>query len=272
MKITHLENTGIEQIVACLLIAFESYFVPMPTHVEFWRKRFKNARVDKALSWGVFEDEKLVGFIINAVDHHNDLLVAFNTGTGVLPPYRGNQLVDKMYDYGLPILQEKGIQKCSLEVIDKNIRAIKVYERIGFQKRHQLLCFKGQIPNQKSITIDKKEVTLKAIQHYQSDANYSWDNRWATIQMAKEDYAIFEVSYPSTHSPFGYFIINPSNGYIAQLETTNDDWASLFSAIGQVQKNIRINNIKEDRTQLIAHLRQSSFEHTINQIEMERVI
>ena len=144
-NIQHLKNTDLPIIVDCLVKAFANYFVPMPDSVDYWRNRFKGARVNFELSYGVFDDQQLVAFIINGVDGEKEALTAFNTGTGVLPAYRGQQLVDKMYEKAIPIFKENDITSCALEVIQANDRAIRVYERIGFTKQRSLQCFKGAI-------------------------------------------------------------------------------------------------------------------------------
>ncbi len=56
------------------------------------------------------------------VDEHYGKLTAHNDGTGVIPTYRGNQLVDKMYEVAIPRFKAKGIEQCTLEVIQENIQ------------------------------------------------------------------------------------------------------------------------------------------------------
>ena len=102
MQIKSLQHISLEQIVECLLIAFEGYFVHMPTELSYWDNRFRAARVDYGLSFGVFDDDRLVAFIIQGIDIHNGEMTAFNTGTGVVPEYRGLQLVDKIYAHAIP--------------------------------------------------------------------------------------------------------------------------------------------------------------------------
>jgi len=260
MKIKSLANVSIEQIVDCLLVSFENYFVPMPKEVAFWSQRFHNARVDKSLSWGVFENQDLVGFVINAIDYDKGLFTAFNTGTGVIPQFRGRRLVDKMYAYGLPELKAKGIQCCTLEVIDKNDRAIRVYERIGFVQGQQLFCYKGSIPEIGKQQLE--EVGLERLEQFNADEKYSWDNKLATISKAGSMYKNYLVYEQADNSLLGYFIINPENGYLAQLELDDEQqgvnegekWASLFRAIAQVNTAIRINNIREDSSAILIRM------------------
>lgn len=268
MKIENLHKSSTESIVDCLTKAFNNYFVPVPSEVSFWKTRFENARVNKSFSWGVYQNNHLAGFIINAIDTDNGELTAFNTGTGILPKYRGNQLVDKMYEYGIPQLKNKGVSRCILEVIDKNEKAIKVYERIGFNITHELKCYQGEITTKRNTTI--QEIKLDQINNSESDKYYSWDNKRKTILKAGRNYTVFRV-YEHGDS-IGHFILNPKNGYLAQLEVKKNNWESLFDGIGQVQSKIKINNIHQNRIGLIEYLDHINIPNTVNQYQMEMKI
>jgi len=268
MHINTLEAIPLQEVVDCLNDAFSDYFVPMPSDITFWEKRFKAGRVDWSLSQGVYDDKKLVAFITNGVDKYKGGLTAFNSGTGVIKDYRGQQLVDKMYTYALPKMQAAGVKKCMLEVIQANARAIRVYERIGFTIVRSLKCYKGtlELPI-RQVAIEKISFAdiLKLPQpKYDS---YSWDNTDTAIKLFG-DYTHYIVK---THNDdyIGYFSIQPKTGYIAQLEAKNDDFESLFSGILQTTQNIRINNVDSQRVELIKALQQFGVENPIDQFEME---
>lgn len=208
MRIGNLSNTSIEELVQCLSESFKGYFVSMTDSVSFWETRFENARVNWELSWGVFEEDKLVAFVVNAVDKELGELTAYNSGTGVLPDYRGNQFVDKIYEFGIPQLQEKGVRWCSLEVIEQNERAIKVYERIGFSKGQRLKCYRGSLESNQ-----KAEIVSSSIQNVvnsKAERNYSWDNTSVTIKKAGDIYSVYEV-FNVAGKKSGYFIIKSPN-------------------------------------------------------------
>jgi len=60
IEIKNLGNTDIALIVECLTESFKNYFVKMPAEVEFWERRFKAARVVYHLSYGCFDNGKLI--------------------------------------------------------------------------------------------------------------------------------------------------------------------------------------------------------------------
>ena len=65
---------------------------------------------------------------------------AFNSGTGVVPKYRGRRIVKQLYDFAIPELLKRGVEKCGLEVIKENEKAIKAYRRVGFEIIKILKC------------------------------------------------------------------------------------------------------------------------------------
>ncbi len=272
MNIRNLRDTPLEVIVECLVIAFENYFIKMPADINFWRNRFKGARVDFELCFGVFDGDKLVAFIINGIDQQNGLLTAFNTGTGVLPEYRGKQLVDQMYQHAFPIFKEKGIQKCALEVIQQNDRAIRVYERIGFETKRSLKCFSGELNDTKTES-QLQRVSFLEIKNNENPNHhfYSWDNCNEAVLNAGDIYTSYLV-LNNEQQKIGHFIINPKNNYIAQLEAAEGNFGLLISGIRQVTKNIRINNVDECRTDFVQNLLHYGLENTIDQYEMEMMI
>jgi len=266
MEIRSLVNTPLQEIIDCLLISFEDYFVPMPSDINYWRDRFKGARVDLDLSYGAFDAEKLVGFIIHGIDNYNGLRTAFNTGTGVIPGFRGRKVVDQIYTYAIPQLQQKGIQQCALEVIQDNHRAIRVYERIGFSITRNFLCFKGQL-TQATGAGNVIPVSFESAQHLREDHQYySWDNVKAAIQTAGPIYKTYLVLEDGKE--LGFFTVNPKNGYLAQYEAEVEAFPHLLAAIQSIHPEVRVNNVDQERAEVILFFLSAGLDNHIDQYEM----
>lgn len=276
MEIRPLRKTSPAKVVEAILAAFEGYFVPMPADVDYWMMRFKGARVDPDFSFGVFDNEELVAFIIHGIDFHNGIKTAFNTGTGVIPAYRNRQLVSKLYEHALPLLREIGVGKCMLEVITANEKAIRVYEKNGFRSLRKLHCFRG------TLTAEPEKVELHKIAIETVFENnhpfrnwYSWDHSNEALQKISSSYEAYEVSR-SNQPAVGYFIINPQSGYLAQFEITtpeNDaDYDLLLGGIALLKSNVRTNNLDAARTGHYNALLRNGLENHIDQFEMERLL
>lgn len=272
MTIKNLAHLTLQEIVDCFLAAFDGYFVKMPDDITYWHNRFTAARVDYNLSFGVFDDDKLVAFIINAIDLDKGLKTAYNTGTGVLPAYRGQQLVDKIYQYAIPILKENGVEVCQLEVIDENHRAIAVYERIGFHNIRRLKCYNGELRTSHNVFLQSFPVNEL---HYleQSEYPYPWDNTRTTVTNVANTYDCYWVYRDSElQEKVGYFVINPQTKYVAQVERYAGDWEHIFAGVAQISSSIKMSNIDENRKDLIAYLAKMGVKNSIDQFEMEMKI
>lgn len=273
MEIRALQATSLPKIVTCLVQAFSNYYIKMPTEVSYWKQRFKNARVDFSLSFGMFDKEKLVAFIINGVDKQYGQLTAFNTGTGVLEAYRGQALVDQLYNHAFPHFLQSNIHTCTLEVIQKNKRAIRVYKRIGFQVTKSLQCLEG------NLLVDVKDISIKKIdfqefikKNYASTAsNYSWDNNNQSIIESEKLYQTYIVKNKQKQN-IGYFVLNQHSGYVAQLETFINDFRPILGAVNQLVDYIRINNVDSSRKEFLVQLQKAGLRPTIAQFEMHKTI
>jgi len=268
MQIKNLSTTNINQIVACLSDSFSEYAVKMPSDPHFWAKRWKSARVDYALSFGVFDKDKLVAFIINGIDEHEGKRTAFNTGTGVIKSHRGQQLVDKMYAAATPHFKEQGIKKWMLEVLCNNKRAIRVYQRIGFKITRTLKCFKGNLNiSNPEITVKPIDFNDRPIKENPNHHFYSWDNRDEAI-FTSDDYKTYLV-YDKSEKYIGYFCIIPERDYLVQYETDINNFPSLLAAISSVNSFIKVNNVDSRRVLIVDHLLNAGMENTVDQFEME---
>ena len=270
MTVRNLRNIDFEMLIKCFLECFEGYFVEMPTEIDYYRERWGMAKVDLGMSFGAFDGDNLVGIVIHAVDRRNNELIAHNTGTGVLPNYRGRHIVDSIYDHALPILKEKGIEKTTLEVITENIPALKAYERIGFNRIRSLKCYSGDISMKK----ERTDFNLQKLHHDtfdwgKTDQNqYSWDNH---IEIAKRGPFVVYVVHRRNDRE-SYFVINPVNGHLAQFEVlkeTRYSWEQLLSAIARISKTVKINNVDGSLKHKIDFLNHIGLTNTVDQYEME---
>ena len=197
-------------------------------------------------------------------------MTAFNTGTGVIESYRGRQIIDKLYAHAIPIFKENGVTLCALEVIQGNARAIRVYERIGFQIVREFPCFMGDLPlDNIPVEIEKIELTELFQQNQAYQSTYSWDFVNGGIQQNLDKYEAYFVKEEG--ETIGYFIINPENGTLAQNELFQNkkgDWKKLFAGIKQVHPFSKMNNVDGQRKELIEYLKKIGLENKISQYEM----
>lgn len=254
----------------CFFIAFQNYHVDLSEDHAYFEERWRVAKVNYGLSFGVFHHGKLVGFVLNAIDERDGLHTAYNACTGTLPEYRGKKMVKSIYDRAIPILRANGIERCTLEVITENIRAIKAYGTVGFEITKHFKCFNGKLAVrpikgydllENSFDID--EMIKKSNQKW-----YSWENHALVID--RGNYRYFEIILDGEVE--SYFVITPTGGYVAQLEVFSNDpnaWNRLFSGIAQISDHIKINNVDKRLHSKIANLQNAGLENKLDQFEME---
>jgi len=265
-----LGNIAFETIIDCFLKSFKNYYVELPTDINYYKQRWELAKVDFNLSYGMFDNEKLIGFIINAVDERNGIKIAFNTGTGVLPEYRGKRIVKSIYDDAIPDLKKNGITKCSLEVITDNMKAIKSYQSIGFEICKTFECYKGAInlATSEKVELNKENHSTLDWDNLPNQDLYSWDFHSKIIKDG--DYSYYQVI--KDNFPESYFVINPKNGYLAQFEVlieNKGNWNRLFNGIKMITETIRVINIDKRLSEKIDFINSIGLSNTVNQYEME---
>lgn len=272
MKIRTLENISIEKIVDALAKSFKDYYVKIPYDYDYWRERLRLARCNKNLSVGSFDGDQLVAFILNCIDDEQGIKTAYNTGTGVIEEYRNQKLVDKMYDFITPKLQENGAGKLKLEVITQNERAIKVYKRIGFQlvENRTLFSFGGMLDEIAENEVKIKEVPKSEFDNLENkETYYTWDFRKFVLKN-NENLKIFKVFKNNDYK--GFFILNIANNSLFQLESVDEDWGSIFTGIKSKTNEIKIVNVNENRKSLLDYLQKIGLKNLINQYEMEKIL
>ncbi len=273
MLVKNLASTPINDLIDCFLKAFEGYFVPMPIEYSYFKNRWETAGVDFNYSYGMFDDNRLVGFIIHATDTRNGKKIAFNTGTGVIPEYRGQKVTQQIYDIAVSDLKKNGFTHSALEVICENEPAIKAYERVGFRICKKYYCFSGTFSLKKDRSIQLKQVGFTGIQwdNYNTNYYYCWDHQKETLQ--NSNYSFYQVFHGSTK--IGFFVIDVKTGTVSQFETvtnTDTEWYQLFQGIQEVNHTLKINNVADHFKTKLKILNTLGLQNSVNQFEMEKTI
>lgn len=162
MEIKALKGINNKRILKVFNDSFSNYFVQFKLTEEQLYSKIISDKIDLNLSVGTFENGKLIAFILHGFDTIDNHKVIYNGGTGVIPEKRGSGLTTQMYLFILPILEKSGVNKIILEVISKNIQAIKSYEKSGFKALRELDFYKGNFNFQKA----NKDVEIKELQSY----------------------------------------------------------------------------------------------------------
>ena len=271
MIIKNLATTPFEEIIKCFTASFSDYAVKMPTDPNYWKERWSLSNVDYRYSFGMFDGERLVGFIINAVGHRFGHLTAHNSGTGVLPEYRGQRIIKKIYAYAIPKLKKNGFTKTTLEVIKGNTVAVKAYQSVGYKIIHGFLCYNGLINLDWEHNCQVRKVD-KNIEMLSNQKEYSWDFQYESLQNG--DYSYYQVW--NQNKIESNFILQNKKPMLAQFDVKNPKdegaWKNLFSAIQACSIHVGINNVHEQSVEKVIFLKRIKIPMVLEQYQMEMLI
>lgn len=188
-EIKTLDGLTTKEILSTFNTSFSDYFISLKLTEEQLNSKMLVDKTNLSLSVGVFENKKLIAFILHGIGTVNNKKVAYNGGTGVIPEKRGSGLTKQMYRFILPLLKKEGVAELVLEVIAENIQAIKSYERSGFKIRRRLLCYKGKA----KILNTKEPLIIRKLNHYVWELmesfweiNPTWQNSKSAVDQVRE--------------------------------------------------------------------------------------
>ncbi len=276
MEIISLDKVPLSKITICFNHAFSDYFVKFNATECYLKRRWKGAGVDLSLSSGVLDKGKLVGFIIIGIRNWKGLKTAFNSGTGVIPSHRGNALTEKMYEFLLPKFKTKNIRCLSLEVIQENIKAVHIYEKVGLKIHRGLHCYGGEV----KVEIPKlengieffemKNPTINVFKSFY-DFEPAWENNNQSVQENIEDYKFYGVK--NKESLLAFAIIKSENGCLSQFGVHPDHRQKgigkfLFGHLSKVYPTMKTNNVDASAIHVLKFLEDLGMKNTVNQYEM----
>lgn len=222
MEYRFLQKEIFPQLYSTFIKAFSDYAVKMQPSEGQLLEMLTRRGIRYDLSVGAFNDHQLVGFNLNALDLWKGRLTVYDTGTGVIPEYRGQGIASQIFAFSLPKLKQASAQQYILEVIDTNVSAIKVYEKVGFREVRKLESFKSSGSVARSPIEEATETQLRIVSEpdwelFQSfwDWEPAWQNSINSIKRSL-DIKVVVCAY-SEGRCVGYGVVYPSNGDIPQL-------------------------------------------------------
>lgn len=216
MQFQTLQNQSLQELSELFNAAFADYLVKIELTLENLQDKFDSEDVCLEHSVGLFSEGKPVGFIFHAIRNSDSGKLAYNAGTGVVPVFRGKNATVQLYEYILPKLAKSGVKEVVLEVIDKNVPAIKSYKKVGFNILQELECFKGYPDISKpenSLIAEESTAKFTPPEHF-----WDWQPTWQnTIQTVKQsgNYKTWIIYRDNTQ--VAYLTGNPESGRIAQF-------------------------------------------------------
>ena len=205
------------------------------------------------ISFGAFDNEKLVSMTLNGFGNFNGKKTIYDTGTGTIKTYRGKGLATGIFNFSIPVLKKEGADQYLLEVLQHNEKAISIYRNMGFIVKRELNYYLKEAEILRKIQPDnfgfeirqidfslKKEMTdmsedivvtaeareraakvlREILDHMGVDAEVSafipsWQNGFEALEKCVENFICLGVF--DKNQLIGYGITEPLSGDVPQI-------------------------------------------------------
>ena len=221
MEIQSLAAIPFDQLYAAFSEAFKDYELQLsPNELEIMISR--RGYVPE-LSFGAFENGRLVSLTLNGIGQFNGVKTAYDTGTGTIEAFRGQGLASRIFQYSVPELKKAGVSQYLLEVLQHNAGAIAVYQKQGFGVSREFNYFVERAENVRldncqlptGYRIQPIDLSLKEQMISCQDFTPSWQNSFESVERRLVDFRLWGTFEGETLA--GYCIFEPNSGDITQL-------------------------------------------------------
>ncbi len=257
MNIKSLESSDFENIANAFNEAFCKYEIQISK--QELSLMLKRRGFVPELSFGAFDNERLVSFTLNGIGSFKGVLTAYDTGTGTLEEYRGKGLASEIFNFSLPFLRKTGVSQYLLEVLQHNTHAINVYKKQGFITTREFCYYRIK---QSDIMLREynispgfafQQISLDEISRCANFQDFmpSWQNSFESIARNQEEFKFLGAFNDSML--VGYCILEPRSGDITQI-AVDDNYrrqgvgSSLLSHALKLNENECIKVVNTDVT------------------------
>ncbi|MNJ98015.1 putative acetyltransferase [compost metagenome] len=277
MEIKSLKGIDISSIVEAFNKSFSDYVIKLSFNEENFQRKIDAENIKLEYSPAAFVNGEIVGFILNGLDEINGVKTVFNGGTGVVPEHRGQRIVQKLYDYILPILKEEGYRHHQLEVFAGNDKAEKSYENVGFSRVKEIAAFKGTVAEYAADGIVLKEV--KGIDWDVANSFFdivpTWQNSTSSVLRAIDKLKIV-VAYKDNNLA-GYVVYDPIAKRIKQFAVKKEErnkgiGKTLFSYVNNAVGEVSFTNYDLSDTKAITFFKELGLNQYFESYEMKLLL
>jgi ribosomal protein S18 acetylase RimI-like enzyme len=273
IKIEKLAPERLDQLVKVQEEAFSDYIIPIKSSKEFFLDFQRSVGGELSNVLLASDAGKMVGYINPVIDRKE----AWIGGIGVIPQYRSSGIGTKLMSSAEEQCRSKGVQSITLEVIEGNDRAQRLYARLGFSASRKFLSAEGKPTRFEGFGLQPKVASFSDVLylHERSYMDTCWQRRKraAVIQSAKgaESYKVeggFVMIRAVETSGFVPFLGVLPEARRRGIGTSLAKYALTRLWDAGVFK-VALYNINED-PQTLRMLDEFDFKVTMKQIEMKK--
>jgi ribosomal protein S18 acetylase RimI-like enzyme len=175
LVLRHLSPHQLDELIDAQNDIFADYIVPIRASREFFSEfmRSVGGRTEDIIV--ALSGEKVVGYVNPVVDGGE----AWIGGLGVVPSMRNRGLGARLMGAAEDFAREEGVDGMILEVIEGNLVAERLYDRLGYSQRATFLSAEGRAAHFAGFGEMPEQADLKALAslHKRAYENTCWQRR-----------------------------------------------------------------------------------------------
>ncbi|MFB5195788.1 GNAT family N-acetyltransferase [Neobacillus sp. KR4-4] len=244
ITIKRLTECTIQDTITAWNRGFEGYFVQLEMTPELFFNRFVNEGLSLEHSLVAFDEKKPVAIVLNGFRVVDGQKTAWNGGTGIATEYRGKGVSKLLMEAALNVYAKEEVKVATLEAIKENERAIRLYQRFGYEITDSLVYTSGTV-DLKAETISHESIRPEQLQTYHFyKENLPWQCQWQSVKSGEA-----QIYYDENQNPIGYSLFKRVWNQEGQLEKVvlyqleifaelkEESIKSIFSTITRENKN-----------------------------------
>lgn len=140
IRIEHLHQGRLDALIDAQNAIFADYIIPMKSSRQFFIDFLRSVGGDLNNILVALDGDEIVGYVNPVVDDGEGWI----GGVGVAPKHRGRGIGKQLMLEGERLCRSKGVSVITLEVIEGNDRAQKLYEDLGYVGTRKYLTAEGR--------------------------------------------------------------------------------------------------------------------------------
>jgi len=267
-----LTAADFSSLYACFLKAFSDYAVDMRMSEQQFAQRLTRDGVQLEISVGAFDDERMIGFYMNGLGDWQGKLTAYDSGTGIVPDYRGRGVAQVLFAFLVSKLKERGVSQYLLEVLTSNERAVALYRKLGFVEVRKLAVLRSErivepIDDFELCRLDRPDWKL-----FQSfwDGYPSWQNSVEAVERIPNERVMMGAYVDGACVGYGVVFRPAANLMqlaVAPAHRRKGIGTRILSALSG-DGTLKVTNIDENLKGTLAFFEATGFRLVVEQFEM----
>lgn len=291
IEIRRLSDLSFSEAAQLWNEGFQGYIVDMTLSLDRYLARLQRDALSPEFSLVAYCDGVAAGFLLNAVRTGGRPKLAWNGGTGVRTQFRGRGLGKALMRATIDLYEELGIERASLEAMDKNEPAISLYHQFGYEVVDQLVFLEHQGVLSESVfqRPNNRKYHVAAVEHHSVgeldfyDGTAPWQAHWQNLV---RDNGQALIVTEENGDPAGYALYRKKldeQGRTLEIDLHQcvarpgaDSEAVIGCTLGSVYAPFDLNcerstyNFSKSNEVAIAMLNEAGFSSFIEQVHMVR--